>query len=335
MSESRLCGAPRFYEALARWLSEGSICVHRDSPTLVRRGLLPSEKYVVDQTTASFKPNRPFRAIVNGFDQPPGFPIAVVLGPNRSGKSTLCQALQVALGFGHVCEPRVLLRTGHASRASDVATADDAKPWVCRHIRSRLQAVFVATNSAGLTIDSPESVLKIGFLRACLPQAKYILLLSDDTEEYLRLRELSDELDAKPVTSAKSLRRVLSQIGDTHYRDLFAYARRLGSGAWAAARGARGRWRGLRYPGWEQDARTISRREIISKQRQIAVKESQVLLSQHQADWCPVDRFGLASDPRAALRPVFAMMGLQPTATQLDLLAAYYATEQAKPGWTR
>jgi hypothetical protein len=261
---------------------------------------------------------------------PPSLPILVVTGPNRAGKTTFAKALSETLDYAHSVEPRVLLRTGHSARQDDSATAEDARPWVREHLRNRLSSLAEGDRKRGVIIDSPEAFLKLSFLAVCLPQAKCVLLVSDDLMEFQRLRAITDsQLSRLAFYHREFRRRVASQVVDMHWRDVPAYLVRLARD-WTAVRVCKApRVHGVRYPGWQHDARTLEYPEIVKKQHRLAVQVPQEQLAALEMDWCLVTRASLLRAPAAAVRPVLSMLGVQSPEQFADNFAARFEREIA------
>ena len=106
-------------------------------------------------------------------------PPVIVIGTNRSGTSMLARTLGDAPGACCWYEPSTVWRIGHAYRSADVATAAGARPWVVRRIRGAFLDYQRANEGRHVVEKSPNNVLRVSFVRAVLPEAKFVHIYRD------------------------------------------------------------------------------------------------------------------------------------------------------------
>jgi hypothetical protein len=111
----------------------------------------------------------------------------VVVGAPRSGTTVLGQLLGYHPALAHLQEPRLTWRYGNDDK-SDMFAPADARPEVCRHIRSAFAAAVRAAGRQRLVEKTPSNSLRMGFVERVLPGCLFVHILRDGTESVLAIR---------------------------------------------------------------------------------------------------------------------------------------------------
>ncbi|MEM8864581.1 MAG: sulfotransferase [Planctomycetota bacterium] len=111
----------------------------------------------------------------------------VVVGAPRSGTTLLCQMLGEHPDFYLAREPRVLWKYGNDSK-SDALTAGDARPEVVRHIRKEFARRIREAGKQRLIEKTPSNALRLGFVKAVLPDAIFLHVMRAGAESVLSIR---------------------------------------------------------------------------------------------------------------------------------------------------
>lgn len=111
----------------------------------------------------------------------------VVVGAPRSGTTLLGQLLGAHPTLALLGEPRLTWRYGNDGK-SDMLSAADARPEVCRHIRSTFNAVIREAGKQRLVEKTPSNSLRMGFVDRVLPGCLFVHIIRDGTESTLAIR---------------------------------------------------------------------------------------------------------------------------------------------------
>jgi hypothetical protein len=112
---------------------------------------------------------------------------AFIVGSPRSGTTFLGDVLDLHDDLAFWYEPYFVFDRYFQTADNDCRTAHDASPQVRAHIYSEL-AKFSRHNAGRLVVDkSPRNSLKIPFLNALFPGAKYIHLVRDGRDAILSI----------------------------------------------------------------------------------------------------------------------------------------------------
>lgn len=182
----------------------------------------------------------------------------IIIGSHRSGTTWLGDVLSVHPDIAYWSEPRHVWTMGNAYRPDDLLTAADATPRLRARIRERLNRYVKRSGRPRLCEKTPSNCLRVGFVRAVLPEARIILLIRDGRAVVASTRRILD--GAMPVS------RVASRAFQTPLREWPAYAP-------AAVRLVRRRitqestdyW-GPRPPGWQTWLQEDDRDVVLARQ---------------------------------------------------------------------
>lgn len=110
------------------------------------------------------------------FDRP-----IILLGPTRSGKSLCAKILAATGSYSILREPIMIWDIGRPwlGAADDCRSGREAKPAVVRRIRHALSAAHEVARSERFVDDLPHHVFRLDFVRAVLPEARFIVVLRD------------------------------------------------------------------------------------------------------------------------------------------------------------
>jgi hypothetical protein len=245
-------------------------------------------------------------------------PPILVIGSMRAGKSTLAAVLAELPGMCTWMEPSMFLSTGHAFRDTDCAGADDAKPWVRRHMRSGVLRYQQDHDDARVIIEGPSATFKIPFLHAVFPEAKFIHIYRDG--RVVMRERLADEASNRqfPMVSTGTFSRVQEQLRYTNWRDLLALP--IKTSRTLTGRMSAQRWYGPRYPGW-RESRAERPSEIAAKQWASAVEHAlRDLPNLPPQSWTNVRCEKLLEDPATELRRLVEFCDVRAEPEQIALL---------------
>lgn len=102
----------------------------------------------------------------------------VIVGAPRSGTTFLGNLFGSLPTLALAHEHRLTWRYGN-DRRSDILSPADARPEVRRYIRQRLAEVVHSSSAVRLVEKLPANCLRLGFVDAVLPGARYIHILRD------------------------------------------------------------------------------------------------------------------------------------------------------------
>lgn len=102
----------------------------------------------------------------------------VVVGAPRCGTTFLARLLGLLPELAVAHEPRLAWKYGN-HRRSDMLTAADARPEVRAHIRQHLASVVERQDGRRLVEKTPSNSLRLDFVDAVLPDARYIHVIRD------------------------------------------------------------------------------------------------------------------------------------------------------------
>lgn len=130
----------------------------------------------------------------------------VIVGAPRSGTTVLGQLLSRHPTLAHLDEPRITWRFGNDGK-SDMLTAEDARPEVCRHIQATFSKAVRDAGKQRLIEKSPSNSLRMGFVEKVLPGCLFVHIMRDGIESTLAIHRFWGE-HARGVDRAKFMKRV-------------------------------------------------------------------------------------------------------------------------------
>lgn len=112
---------------------------------------------------------------------------AFIIGPPRSGTSILSQVIDQLPGVANWFEPYFVWDRYFRDAPNDLRSAADATPQVAAYIRDAFEG-FRRARQAEVVVDkAPRNCLKLPFINAVFPNAKYIILVRDGRETILSI----------------------------------------------------------------------------------------------------------------------------------------------------
>jgi len=115
-------------------------------------------------------------------------PVAMIIGPPRSGTSLLGQVLDRHPSISTWVEPYYIWDHRFREAPHDQRTAEDASPEVCAWIRKAFDGYRRALGAEWVADKSPRNCLKIPFVRKVLPAARFIFIFRDGRDTVLSIR---------------------------------------------------------------------------------------------------------------------------------------------------
>ena len=104
----------------------------------------------------------------------------IMVGPTRSGKSIVASMLEATSVFAPMFEPITIWNQGMSmSRADDARSPEEATPPVVAAIRDQLEKRLARADAPRFVDDLPHHAFRLGFTRAVLPEARYIVVIRD------------------------------------------------------------------------------------------------------------------------------------------------------------
>lgn len=239
-------------------------------------------------------------------------PPVLVIGGTRSGTTMLGRLLGEAPGMCFFHEPNTLWRTGHAYRDTDLATEADARPWVRRRIRAAFARFQAAHEGRRIVEKSPYNVVRVRFVHAIFPEARIVHIYRDGRAMLRSQVEQYETFKAYSLGEARARRHVAERLRQTPWWEWPAYAPRAVTGALRTNVLRKGiSWFGLRYPGWREERRTMTRPQLIARQWVVAVETALGDLEHLPDDaWINVRYEELVSDPVEGFERICAFSGM-------------------------
>ncbi len=224
-------------------------------------------------------------------------PPILCIGATRSGTSMLVEMLGSLPGCCCWYEPNALWRVGHAYRATDEAGVADARSWVRRWIRHAFLRFQETHGGARVIEKSPYNVLRVKYVHAIFPEAKIVHIHRDGRAN---IRSQVEQFDTYRAFATSPPGHIGMRLREAPPWEWPAYLPRVLSGLYRTyLRGEPIAWFGMRYSGWKQDRRTLSKAQIAAKQWVIAVDTALAQLQELPDDaWMSLAYEQLVSDPK-------------------------------------
>lgn len=111
----------------------------------------------------------------------------IIIGAPRSGTTLLGEVLQHHPDLAYVEEPRLTWRIGNDTK-SDMLRPRDARPEVCRQIRSAFADLMHAKHRMRLLEKTPSNSLRMGFVDTIFPDCRFVHILRNGIDSVLSIR---------------------------------------------------------------------------------------------------------------------------------------------------
>ncbi len=103
----------------------------------------------------------------------------ILLGTHRSGTTWMGQALRQLPELSFVHEPRHIWTFGNGFKPDDALTEHDVTPRIARHIRREFDKIVVDRGGRRLAEKTPSNCLRVRFINAIYPGAKFAMIVRD------------------------------------------------------------------------------------------------------------------------------------------------------------
>jgi hypothetical protein len=130
----------------------------------------------------------------------------IVIGSPRSGTTLLGNLLGTHPLLAQLEEPRLTWKYGNDDK-SDLLRAQDARPEVCKHIRSVFGSAVSAAGKSRLIEKTPSNSLRMKFVDKVLPGCIFIHTIRDGVESVLSIRKFWEQY-SRGVPKGKLLQRL-------------------------------------------------------------------------------------------------------------------------------
>lgn len=166
----------------------------------------------------------------------------VLVGMQRSGTTWMGRVLGEHPGITYWPEPRQIWSFGNWWKPDDRLTADDARPWVRRHIRHTFARYADEHGGGRFCEKTPSNCLRVPFIRAVYPEARILMIVRDGRSV---IRSTAQMREGGRVDWG----RIKARIRETRLVDLPSFLDRV-PGLINPILGRPQRFWGVRPPGW-------------------------------------------------------------------------------------
>ena len=111
----------------------------------------------------------------------------IVVGVGRSGMNFLGDTIAQHGSLAVATEPRLIWKHGNDSK-SDALRAEDARPEVIAHIRSRFAALVRQQGKRRLIDVTPGNSLRLGFVDRVFPDCQFVHFIRDGVDNVVSMR---------------------------------------------------------------------------------------------------------------------------------------------------
>lgn len=238
------------------------------------------------------------------------FTPVIIIGAGRSGTNILRDTLCKLDGFATwPCdEINPIWRHGNLERPDDRFGAEHVRPSIRRFIRSRFFRQWRRTDKPPFLVEKTcANSLRVPFVAAILPEAKFIYLVRDGRDVVVSAAKRwrgELELPGLPYYWAK--------VRNTPMRDLPVYGWRFVKGRLGMIAGKSDRlafW-GPQFPGMTALPADTPLLELCARQWAASVEASDAAFAALSADqWLPVGYEALTSDPVQTIAAICRFLG--------------------------
>jgi hypothetical protein len=114
-------------------------------------------------------------------------PLLIIVGPPRSGTSVMGRILGLHPEVGTWIEPYFVWDRDFRDAVDDCRTKEDATPRVRERIRRSFKSFRQSMRVRWVVDKSPRSCLRVPFVRAVFPEARYLFLVRDGRDSVLSM----------------------------------------------------------------------------------------------------------------------------------------------------
>lgn len=253
-------------------------------------------------------------------------PLLIIVGPPRSGTSMMGRILGLHPEVGTWIEPYFVWDRHFRDARDDCRTQGDASAPVINYIRGCFDGFRRALQVRWVVDKSPRSCLRLDFVKAVFPEARYLFLVRDGrdcvlsiSKQWASKRGVSEGFNAGRGLKAKAklLARWLKRQPLWRYR-LKAFCFEAGSPARWFKQGflSRSRWGGRfgwgpRFKGWDELIDKVSSLEFAAYQWSHCAKGVISGLRTFPKDRSLLVRYeDFISSPEKDLTRIFSLLGL-------------------------
>ncbi|MGK7344877.1 MAG: sulfotransferase [Candidatus Nitrospinota bacterium M3_3B_026] len=277
----------------------------------------------------------------------PGFRTVHVVGPPRTGTTVLGDILARRPGISCWVEPYFVWDRSFRDAPDDQRGAEEAAPAVARQIRRDFEKYSRLTGARWVIDKSPRNCLKIPFIRAVFPGAKFLVTERDGRDtvrsmmkereaarEYLSpfglfrelmFGELKNMFEYHPFWTFRA-RQLLFYLGPP--RD-FLRGKLLPQTRWDGTSG----W-GPRFPGWREIIDRVTPLEFCCHQWVHTTMAARRALKEAPPESCRLVRYEeLVERPREILAELFDLLGLDVSGAELENIPVM--RKESVGGWRK
>ena len=236
-------------------------------------------------------------------------PPVIVLGNVRSGTTLLQNMIGLDQDSVSWFEPRTIWAYAAPMRRHDIFTADDATPHVTRYIRRRFLKFQEMNGGKRIIEKTPSNLMRIPYVDAIFPEARYIYIVRNPLS-YIFSSEI---LWQDSINKGKFIRR----LKETPTVQLPCYLPRLAADIFLKRilkRRYVSVW-GVRYPGIQEDLKSLTTFEVIAKQWTAASQQAETDLPILGDRVLQVRYEDLVTRPLEEFEKVYAHLGMDFTSS--------------------
>ncbi|MEX0884935.1 MAG: sulfotransferase [Phycisphaeraceae bacterium] len=244
-------------------------------------------------------------------------PPIMILSSGRTGTNMLLKLLRLHPDVAAWGEIRPIWSYGDPGREHDVFDASDATPRVVRYIRKRFLRHQRRHGHRRVVDKTPATLLRIDFVRAIFPEAKFIYLVrnplsfvNSTDRQWKRLPTRRNVWIRVAITPWSQWPAGIAALGRAIVQKLVRKKRFVQP-------------RGVRYPGMVEDLRTMSPTQVMAKQWAECSRLAEAELAKLEPGLVVRVRYeDFVADPRTWFRRICEHCDLPVTDALLDQVAA-------------
>ena len=199
----------------------------------------------------------------------------IIIGAPRSGTSFLSRIFSAHPEVEILVEPRLVWKYGNDAK-SDMLSVNDARPEVSGYIKNYFEVWLTKSGKPYLVEKTPSNALRLDFVHAVFPDAKFVHILRNGKNSALSIRQFWQGSSAGFQNIDP--KRLGSRLREIRPRQLPYYAREfwkrcLGSIQTSRTSKSIGVW-GPRLPGLEEMVRDLDLLEVACLQWRFCVEQA-------------------------------------------------------------